>query len=327
MQALQRMTGSGVGSRQNVLALALAVGSVPFLLRILRTAWRGSTAKEELCRKILGDGAPSAALPPQAGGICMLYDAGKFAEGMSVERIAQCMAEGMAGDPAHDPEWSINWMLGPSLKDRSDPTGHRKDIVSFFMTFVLHSSVLLPSEGCVLASRDAGAEISAVNVVRVFRNGYRKSWGEWTWELRVCWGCFFAGTLPKVYTDSAHKQLSRYIEARTRYATEVLMHQMHAKHAAGPHYYVAIMSTLPSKQGQGHCGKLMRAVSKAADIDGLPCYLECSGQRNTNIYKRFGYKVVDQHTLSVENDEPGSAQYDEWYAMVRPPQGQPVTQE
>ena len=77
-------------------ALALAVGSVPFLLRILRTAWRGSTAKEELCRKILGDGAPSAALPPQAGGICMLYDAGKFAEGMSVERIAQCMAEGMA---------------------------------------------------------------------------------------------------------------------------------------------------------------------------------------------------------------------------------------
>ena len=86
------------------------------------------------------------------------------------------------------------------------------------MTFVLQTGAMFPSEGCVLASRDAGGEISAVNVVRVFRSGYRKSWGEWLWELRVITRCLFSGTLPKVCTQRAHKKLNRYIEARTRYA-------------------------------------------------------------------------------------------------------------
>lgn len=300
------------------------IGSVPVIVRIMCSFWRGNKAKEELCRKILGDPEKQ-----QATGICSLYDAaeGKFVEGLDAGKIAQYAAKGMIGDEAHDPEWSMHWILGPSLKDLSDPTGFRKEILTFFMTIVLSNAVLFPREGCVIASRDEKNEISAVNMVRVFRSGYRKSLGEkLLWDLRTVARCLFAGTLPKLYTDSAHKQLSKYVDARVRKGIDVVMPKMHAKHASGPHYYVASMSTLPEKQGQGHCSKLMRAVSGAADMDGLPCYLECSGERNRDIYQRFGYEVVEEQTLVVEDDETGSEPNGKMYAMVRPPHGRPVTQ-
>jgi hypothetical protein len=110
-----------IEKRGALVLLTLAAGG---MLRMMRP-WRGKTAKEELYRKILGDGAVAAVA--QAGGVCALYDAAaaKFAEGMSVESIARIMAKGMAGTLENDPEWTIDWMLGPSLKDRSDPMGHR----------------------------------------------------------------------------------------------------------------------------------------------------------------------------------------------------------
>jgi ribosomal protein S18 acetylase RimI-like enzyme len=302
----------------------LAVVSASAIVRIMCSWWRGNNAKAELCQKILGE-----AEKQQVAGICSLYDAaeGKFVEGMDVRKVAEYAAKGMAGNETHDPEWSMHWILGPSLKDRSDPTGFRKEILTFFMTIVLSNAVLFPKEGCVIASRDEKNEISAVNMVRVFRSGYRKSLGEkLLWDLRTVVRCLFAGTMPKLYTDSAHKQLSKYVDARVKKGISVVMPKMHAKHASGPHYYVAVMSTLPDKQGQGHCSKLMRAVSRAADMDGLPCYLECTGERNRDIYKRFGYEVVEEQTLSVENDEAGTELNPTMYAMVRHPHGQPVAQ-
>jgi hypothetical protein len=106
-----------IEKRGALVLLTLAAGG---MLRMMRT-WRGRTAKEELYRKILGDGAVAA------GGVCALYNAaaGKFAAGMSVESIARIMAKGMAGTLENDPELTIDWMLGPTLQDRSDPMGHR----------------------------------------------------------------------------------------------------------------------------------------------------------------------------------------------------------
>ena len=55
-----------------------------------------------------------------------------------------------------------------------------------------------------------------------------------------------------------------------------------------------------------------------ADADGLPCYLEASGPRNRSIYSHLGYVETEQCAVSVENDEPGSEPYTEFFAMVRP---------
>jgi len=88
----------------------------------------------------------------------------------------------------------------------------------------------------------------------------------------------------------------------------------HKKHAAGPHYYISLMMVDPSFQGKGLCGRLMRAACRAADADGLPTYLETGGERNVAVYRRFGFEVVDQLSLSAE----GFESYDEMFLMLRP---------
>jgi len=96
-----------------------------------------------------------------------------------------------------------------------------------------------------------------------------------------------------------------------------LMKEGHQKHAEGPHYYISLMMVDPSLQGKGLCGRLMRAACRAADADGLPTFLETGGARNVAVYKRFGFEVVDQLSLSAE----GFESYDEMFLMVRPAAG------
>ena len=156
--------------------------------------------------------------------------------------------------------------------------------------------------------------------MRVFRDNYLKSWWEPFWETRIAFEAMLTGTMPKVYMDSNQGCLRGHIDARVKQMVEITMQKLHALHAPGPHIYVAVMATLPEKQGQGHCNRLMRAISRAADLDKLPCYLECTSERNSKIYQRFGYRVVGQYTVSVEKDETGSLRFEHFYCMLRPPQ-------
>ena len=94
---------------------------------------------------------------------------------------------------------------------------------------------------------------------------------------------------------------------------------VHKAHADCPHYNVAVAATLPEAQGRGHLSTLMRAVTRRADEEGLPCYLECHGTRNRGIYMRYGFREVGKYTYEVEGDEPGSAPYTEAFAMWWPP--------
>jgi hypothetical protein len=67
------------------------------------------------------------------------------------------------------------------------------------------------------------------------------------------------------------------------------------QHAGGAQGYIALNATDPQGQGKGLCSLLMRTINKAADaLDegrGVPCYLECSGARNVEVYRRYGGAV------------------------------------
>ena len=88
----------------------------------------------------------------------------------------------------------------------------------------------------------------------------------------------------------------------------------HAKHAPGVHYYVTVMATDPPHQGQGHCGRLMRAVARMADAEGVPCYLEASGEKNRRMYEHLGYSMVDQTVLVVDGQPEWK---DDLFLMLR----------
>ena len=67
----------------------------------------------------------------------------------------------------------------------------------------------------------------------------------------------------------------------------------------------------------------MRAINEIADKLGLPCYLECTGERRQQLYGRYGYETSAEMTINFDGDDQAT-----WpalancYVMTRPEQAQ-----
>ncbi len=61
---------------------------------------------------------------------------------------------------------------------------------------------------------------------------------------------------------------------------------------AGPHWYLGVLATEPSRQGQGLGRAVTAPMLTAADRAGLPAYLETASEANVAIYRRLGFEPV-----------------------------------
>lgn len=66
---------------------------------------------------------------------------------------------------------------------------------------------------------------------------------------------------------------------------------------APPHFYLAVIGTDPSRQGEGLGTALLQPVLEICDRDGVPAYLESSKERNVDFYSRFGFRVKQEVRL------------------------------
>lgn len=55
-------------------------------------------------------------------------------------------------------------------------------------------------------------------------------------------------------------------------------------------WYLVYIGTKPSGRGKGHARKLIEHVTRLADREGRPCYLESSNVVNPPIYRKFGFR-------------------------------------
>jgi GNAT superfamily N-acetyltransferase len=75
-------------------------------------------------------------------------------------------------------------------------------------------------------------------------------------------------------------------------------HAMERKHPSEPeHWYLAVLGTDPSAQGQGRGSRVLAAVLEQCDRDGVGAYLESSKRRNVDFYARHGFKVMRELQL------------------------------
>ena len=110
------------------------------------------------------------------------------------------------------------------------------------------------------------------------------------------------------------KQINEQVKLRGK-ALGNVPNELHAKHGAAPHhYYVSIAAVEPTQQGKGHASKLMKAIHRIADSEGLRLFLDCCSEKNVAVYKRAGYEVVDQRTVRMAPEDAMTV-----YAMVRQP--------
>lgn len=65
-------------------------------------------------------------------------------------------------------------------------------------------------------------------------------------------------------------------------------------HPKAPHYYLGVIGTEPSRQGQGLGSSVMAPGLAAADGEGMPAYLESSKEANLAFYNRFGFEVTKE---------------------------------
>jgi ribosomal protein S18 acetylase RimI-like enzyme len=61
-----------------------------------------------------------------------------------------------------------------------------------------------------------------------------------------------------------------------------------------PHWYLAVLGTDPSSQGQGLASAVLAGVLSQCDADGVAAYLESSNERNIAFYARHGFRVIDE---------------------------------
>ncbi len=68
-------------------------------------------------------------------------------------------------------------------------------------------------------------------------------------------------------------------------------------HPAFPHFHLEMLGVEPECQGQGLGSAMLDSIAATLDADGLPCTLETGGQRNVELYQRFGFEVVGEEEI------------------------------
>jgi len=227
-------------------------------------------------------------------------------DGASLARAAEDVCtRSFSGTPTTQPELCLDWACGPDVSGRWDDPKRLK-IFAYISKFI-HRETLRggPRKAILHARKKDSDEIGAVCVVHLL-HGNAQPYGS---TLSVVWNMVCRHGLPP-FGDIAGCQ--KRFEAADKLTNA--MHKRHGSKSGLRHVYVAMMAVDPSAQGQKLCSKLMRTVSKVADAKGLPCYLECSGEKNREVYRRFGYEVAERCSVKDPGGGPG---FDEYYAMVR----------
>lgn len=78
-------------------------------------------------------------------------------------------------------------------------------------------------------------------------------------------------------------------QARANEVTE----NMHKKNASFKHMYLSILAVDPEHQKKGFASKLMRPMLRRLELEKIPCYLDTAKEENVEIYKNYGFQVVD----------------------------------
>ena len=197
----------------------------------------------------------------------------------------EALALAWSGSASTDPEQGFDWMLGPDLRGKwEDP--ERLRLLQWCHRFFYTICRAAAPGTVMLAARGPDGKVAGAVGVVPYEGGLPGALG----ELYA-----FIYTLARLVPFHGWGMLAG--NAGTRFlATNPFVQAAH-EHAIGnegkkPHLYIGPVGVVPSMQGRGVTSVMMRHVNAWADELGWCCYLECSGERNPLVYKRYGYEDV-----------------------------------
>lgn len=250
---------------------------------------------------------------------------------------AETIALSFAGTDYADAEPLMHWALGPDLQQlatKTRPNDERLALMRTCANFALRMLIEYPKNGFVLgtrlpanSSRNNNPIHDGVLACRYYPTGARKEFCE-GFCGGACWGiCVFKDIVPWMrqqpkYVQTTWKKYEKQFMARLEMLDKILSPWKKERFPKRPFIYVFMNGTLPDSQGHGVGSRQMRAVSVLADELDVPCWLECGGERNIVIYRRYGYEVevrTGPDGIFCDKADAGSDwRVDEYVGMYRP---------
>lgn len=245
-------------------------------------------------------------------------------------------ARSFAGTATTAPEGSLDWVLGPEVREKWDDP-RRLELMTWLHRLV--QQIAFYQGGFILGAKMPGSaegKLGAALVCTPYPNG---SDGGCKSKALFCdiVGLFICpgkngikdpsriyrkfGADDAMYPDAKAKaNAKKGIEKRMSAAGDSIEEVRKRVMPPGiPYLHVVVVAVDPSAQGQGLCSKLMRAANGYADERNWACYLETTGERNVEIYKRFGYEIAEEYSLRVPGGDPsGVGEHGEEFGMLRP---------
>ena len=196
--------------------------------------------------------------------------------------VMSVLSRSFSGTATTAPEGTLDWVVGPSLKEKWDDP-RRRTLFDWLMK--MEWALAFAHNGFGISGLKPDGTVGAVILV-VPHEGIQSDLSSTTEAVRALWG---VGRPPL----KAMESVSAF--RRRAFAAQSAVEEVKNKYCKGPHAHVKVVAVDPDAQGMGFCGKLMRYVNAWADSRQLPLWLETSGERNVAIYERFGYKTMERY--------------------------------
>jgi ribosomal protein S18 acetylase RimI-like enzyme len=79
------------------------------------------------------------------------------------------------------------------------------------------------------------------------------------------------------------------------------IYSKHKKLVPNYHCYLSIIAINPLYQGKGLSHVLFNSMFNQIDKHNLSCFLDTNNRKNVNIYKRFGFKILEKYQIPETN--------------------------
>jgi hypothetical protein len=214
----------------------------------------------------------------------------KFSDEKDVASFISICAEAFCGTTTTAPEGAIHYILGGAEAGgygplTAPPSNERMALFHWIVGWV---SLMAMDYGGCFGLRDENGELCAACVAypasAKMSQTFPNEMGMQSISIVMGKGkAYSIGNPPTQMNDKAFK-------ARD---SEIKKGQSELHHAHGANcWYVSLLGVKASAQGKGYGKKMLLWMNQLADADGAPLYLEAVGERNQQLYERFGYKVV-----------------------------------
>jgi GNAT superfamily N-acetyltransferase len=110
-----------------------------------------------------------------------------------------------------------------------------------------------------------------------------------SWWQRLCNGLLISS----FFMNKKQKASQRAFE---QYSNSVRKRVLPARY-----WYLQILGVAPEQQGKGFSGRLLRPMLARAEREGLLVFLETQLPKNVELYKHFGFRVVEEGTIPGSN--------------------------